>query len=114
MTGALQGFRVVELGAIGPAPFAGALLADLGADVVRVDRLPVAGRESKRPPQFDFYNRNKRSVAFDLKQASGVASVLAMVTKADVLIEGFRPRVAERLGLGPQACLAANPRLVYG
>lgn len=111
--GPLSGFRVLELAAIGPAPFCGALLADLGADVVRVDRLPVPGREPELPSQFDFYNRNKRSVALDLKNPAGVESVLALVRRADVLLEGFRPGVTERLGLGPDACLAANPRLVY-
>jgi alpha-methylacyl-CoA racemase len=114
MNGPLHGFRIVELAAIGPVPFAGALLADLGADVVRVDRVPVPGREPDLPPRFDFYNRNKRSVAFDLKQPAGVQAVLAMVRKADVLLEGMRPAVTDRLGVGPDACLAANPRLVYG
>jgi alpha-methylacyl-CoA racemase len=114
MNGPLHGLRVLELAAIGPAPFAGALLADLGADVVRVDRVPVPGRNPGPAPRFDFYNRNKRSVAFDLKQPAGVASVLQFVRQADVLIEGFRPGVTERLGLGPDTCLAANPRLVYG
>ena len=114
MSGPLHGFRIVELAAIGPVPFAGALLADLGADVVRVDRVPVLGREPDPPPRFDFYNRNKRSVAFDLKQPAGVQSVLNMVRKADVLLEGMRPGVTDRLGVGPDACLAANPRLVYG
>lgn len=113
MTGALQGLRVLELNAIGPVPFAGALLADLGADVVRVDRLPVPGRELELPPRFDFYNRNKRSVAFDLKQPASVQQVLQLVGRADVLLEGFRPGVTERLGLGPEACLSKNPRLVY-
>jgi len=114
MSGPLHGFRIVELAAIGPVPFAGALLADLGADVVRVDRVPVVGREPDPPPRFDFYNRNKRSVAFDLKQPAGVQAVLNMVRKADVLLEGMRPGVTDRLGVGPDACLAANPRLVYG
>jgi alpha-methylacyl-CoA racemase len=114
MTGPLNGLRIVELAAIGPVPFCGAWLADLGADVVRVDRLPVPGRESDPPPRFDFYNRNKRSVTFDLKQPAGVEAALRLVAKADVLLEGFRPGVTERLGLGPDVCLAANPRLVYG
>ena len=112
--GPLQGFRILELAAIGPVPFAGALLADLGADVVRVDRVPTPGHAAGQPPRFDFYNRNKRSVAFDLKQPAGVQAVLQLVDKADVLLEGFRPGVAERLGLGPAICLTTNPRLVYG
>ena len=113
MTGPLDGFRVVEMGGIGPAPFAGALLGDLGADVLRVDRIARPGVEPDLPPQFDFYNRNKRSVAFDLKQPQAVAAVLNLVAKADALIEGFRPTVMERLGLGPEVCHAINPRLVY-
>lgn len=113
MTGPLHGLRVVEMGGIGPAPFAGALLGDLGADVLRIDRIARAGSEPDLPPQFDFYNRNKRSVALDLKQPQAVATVLELVTKADALIEGFRPTVMERLGLGPEVCAAVNPRLVY-
>jgi alpha-methylacyl-CoA racemase len=112
MNGPLHGVRILELAAIGPVPFAGALMADLGADVVRVDRLPEPGREPDLPPRYDFYNRNKRSIAFDLKKASGVQAVLGLVRRADVLLEGFRPGVIERLGLGPEVLLAANPRLV--
>ena len=114
MTGPLNGFRVLELPAIGPVPFAGALLADMGADVVRIDRLPAAGREGDRSPRFDFYNRNKRSVALNLKEPGAVQAVLQMLRGTDVLLEGFRPGVAERLGLGPAPCVAANPRLIYG
>jgi alpha-methylacyl-CoA racemase len=113
VTGPLDCFRVVEMGGIGPAPFAGALLGDLGADVLRIDRIAKPGVEPDLPPQFDFYNRNKRSVAFDLKQPQAVAAVLKLVAKADALIEGFRPSVMERLGLGPEICHAINPRLVY-
>jgi alpha-methylacyl-CoA racemase len=113
VTGPLDGFRVVEMGGIGPAPFAGALLGDLGADVLRIDRIAKPGVEPELPPRFDFYNRNKRSVAFDLKQPQAVAAVLNLVAKADALIEGFRPTVMERLGLAPEICHAINPRLVY-
>ncbi|MCK1709292.1 CaiB/BaiF CoA-transferase family protein [Bradyrhizobium sp. 143] len=113
MTGPLQGFRVVEMGGIGPAPFAGALLGDLGADVLRVDRIPKPGVEPDLPARFDFYNRNKRSVALDLKKPEAIATALKLVAQADALIEGFRPTVMERLGLGPEVCHAANPRLVY-
>jgi alpha-methylacyl-CoA racemase len=109
----LEGFRVVEMGGIGPAPFAGALLGDLGADVVRIDRIAKPGVEPDLPARFDFYNRNKRSVALDLKQPLAIATVLKLVAQADALIEGFRPAVMERLGLGPEPCHAANPRLVY-
>ena len=114
MSGPLQGLRIVELAAIGPAPFAGALLADLGADVIRVDRIPLAGAIADPPPRFDLYNRNKRSVALDLKRREGVGAALRLIAGADALTEGFRPGVAERLGLGPAECLAVNPRLAYG
>jgi alpha-methylacyl-CoA racemase len=113
VTGPLDGFHVVEMGGIGPAPFAGALLGDLGAEVLRIDRIARPGVEPDLPPRFDFYNRNKRPVAFDLKQPQAVAAVLNLVVKADALIEGFRPGVMERLGLGPETCHAINPRLVY-
>jgi alpha-methylacyl-CoA racemase len=113
VTGPLAGLRVVELGGIGPAPFAGGLLGDLGADILRIDRIPKPGIELETPALFDFYNRNKRSVALDLKQRGAVSAVLALVAGADALIEGFRPGVMERLGLGPEVCLAANPRLVF-
>jgi len=113
VTGPLNGFRVVEMGGIGPAPFAGAMLGDLGADVLRIDRIAKPGVEPELPPRFDFYNRNKRSVAFDLKQPQAVGAALKLVAKADALIEGFRPTVMERLGLGPEICHAINPRLVY-
>jgi alpha-methylacyl-CoA racemase len=112
MNGPLHGLRILELTAIGPVPFAGALLADLGADVVRVDRVPVPGREPELPARYDFYNRNKRSVAYDLKQPEGVQAVLQLARHADVLLEGYRPGVLERLGLGPEVLLAANPKLV--
>lgn len=112
--GPLQGVRVLELGAIGPAPFCGALLADMGADVVRLDRTAATDQGVPVPSRFDFYNRNKRSIALDLKDAAGTATTLRLVAKADIFIEGFRPGVAERLGLGPEPCLKANRRLVYG
>lgn len=110
--GPLAGVRVVELAGIGPGPFAAMLLADLGADVVRVDR-PGGGGLAVNPA-YDVTNRNKRSVLLDLKSAGGPARVLDLVERADVLVEGFRPGVAERLGVGPAACHARNPRLVYG
>jgi alpha-methylacyl-CoA racemase len=113
MTGPLKGMRIVEMGGIGPAPFAGGLLGDLGADVARIDRIPRAAVEPETPPRFDFYNRNKRSIALDLKQPAAIEAVLKLVGRADALIEGFRPGVMERLGLGPDVCLAANPRLVF-
>lgn len=113
MAGPLQGLRIVEMGGIGPAPFAGALLGDLGADILRIDRVPKPGVEPGPPPRFDFYNRNKRSVALDLKRPQAIAAFLKLLTQADGLIEGYRPTVMERLGLGPDVCLGINPRLVY-
>ncbi|MFF8841293.1 CaiB/BaiF CoA transferase family protein [Streptomyces sp. NPDC015127] len=112
MNGPLAGVRVVELAGIGPGPFAAMLLADLGADVVRIDRPGGAGLGID--PAYDLTNRNKRSVLIDLKSEDGPRRVLDLVERADILIEGYRPGVAERLGVGPDVCLARNPRLVYG
>ncbi|WP_051865329.1 CaiB/BaiF CoA-transferase family protein [Streptomyces griseus] len=109
--GPLAGVRVVELAGIGPAPFAAMLLADLGADVVRVDR--PGGAVLAIDPEHDVTNRNKRSVIVDLKSPDGPARVLDLAARADVLLEGYRPGVAERLGVGPEDCHARNPRLVY-
>jgi alpha-methylacyl-CoA racemase len=108
--GPLTGLRVIELAGIGPAPFAAMVLADLGADVVRVER-PAPPSASAR---WDVLNRGRRSIALDLKHADGVEVVLRLVSGADALIEGFRPGVAERLGVGPEDCARRNPRLVYG
>ncbi|WP_308042639.1 CaiB/BaiF CoA-transferase family protein [Micromonospora sp. PLK6-60] len=112
-TGPLAGVRVIELAGIGPGPFAAMMLADLGAEVIRVDR--AAGADpSGDGPHPDLLNRGRRSIAVDLKSAAGRDVVRDLVAGADVLLEGFRPGVTERLGLGPADCLAANPRLVYG
>ena len=112
--GPLAGVRVVEIAGIGPGPFAAMLLADLGADVVRVDRAgQVYGGDPNTPPK-DVMNRGRRSIGVDLKNPEGVETVLQLVEHADALIEGFRPGVTDRLGIGPDACLARNPRLVYG
>ena len=113
-SGPLTGLRVIELSGIGPAPFCAMVLADFGAEVVRVDRASaVRGGDPAVPPPHT-YNRGRRSIGVDLKHPEGVAAVLRMVDDADALIEGFRPGVTERLGLGPDVCLARNPRLVYG
>jgi alpha-methylacyl-CoA racemase len=112
--GALAGIRIVEMAGIGPAPFCGMLLADMGADVLRVDRLAGADLGISMPPRFDLLNRNKRSVAVDLKSSEGRQTVLRLIGGADAVIEGFRPGVMERLGVGPDVCLAANRKLVYG
>jgi alpha-methylacyl-CoA racemase len=108
--GPLEGVRVLEIAAIGPGPFCAMLLADMGAEVVRVDRPPGGG--GHRWPAL--LGRGRRSVLVDLKHERGAEVVLALVASADALIEGFRPGVAERLGIGPDACLARNPRLLYG
>jgi alpha-methylacyl-CoA racemase len=110
--GPLAGLRVIELAGIGPGPYAAMLLADLGADVIRIERPGKQG--SSVPPERDVLRRNRRSVVLDLRHPDGVAAALALVAGADVLIEGFRPGVAERLGVGPEDCWAENPRVVYG
>ena len=112
--GPLQGLRVIELAGIGPCPMCAMLLAELGADVVRVDRLTDSGLGIGMAPEFHLLNRSRPSIAVDLKHPDGVETVLRLVESADALIEGFRPGVAERLGLGPEACAVRNPRLVYG
>ncbi len=111
-TGPLRGLRVVELAGIGPGPHAATILADLGADVVRVER--PGGAASAGGRETDLLTRGRPSVALDLKHPRAVGTVLALVETADVLLEGMRPGAAERLGLGPDECLARNPRLVYG
>ena len=113
-SGPLHGLRVVELAGIGPAPMCCMLLADLGADVVRVDRLDASGLGLPLQPRFDVNARGRRSVALDLKAPAGRDIVLRLADRADVLVEGFRPGVAEKLGLGPADCHARNPGLVYG
>jgi len=110
--GPLQGVRVIEVAGIGPGPFCAMVLADLGADVVRIDRPPAGGDPAAA--RYDVLNRGRRSVAVDLKDPGGPDVVLRLVERADALLEGFRPGVAERLGIGPEACLERNPRLVYG
>lgn len=112
--GPLAGVRVVELSGLGPGPMCAMLLADLGATVLRVARREPVKLGVPRPLKFDLMFRNRRAIALDLKDPRAVGVVLDLVAGADALIEGFRPGVTERLGLGPEACLARNPRLVYG
>jgi alpha-methylacyl-CoA racemase len=112
--GPLTGFRIVEIAGIGPAPMCAMLLADLGADVLRVERIGPSGLGIEKPARFEITNRSRRAVAVDLKKPQGVETVLRLAAGADAFIEGFRPGVTERLGIGPEACLARNPRLVYG
>ncbi len=113
MSGPLDGVRIIELAGIGPSPFGGMMLADAGADIVRIDRSDKAIYPPRTEPHVDLLNRGRRSVAVDLKHPDGVDLVLRLVERADALTEGFRPGVAERLGLGPDVCLSRNPRLVY-
>lgn len=114
MAGPLTGFKVVELAGIGPGPMCAMLLADLGATVIRVDRKEPVKLGIERPLQYNTLLRNRYAIALDLKDPMGVETVLKLVEQADALIEGFRPGVTERLGLGPEDCLVRNPQLVYG
>lgn len=114
MPGPLTGVAVVEMAGLGPAPFCGMLLADLGADVVRVDRAGSVAVGPTPSTLHDLHNRGKRSIGVDLKSEAGAEVVLRLVGHAEILIEGFRPGVMERLGVGPAPCLAANPALVFG
>ena len=112
--GPLSGIRIVEITGIGPGPFCGMMLADMGAEVLRVDRAQSVGAEATGRPSLDLLARGRRSIGVDLKHPQGVETVLRLVERADALFEGFRPGVMERLGLGPDVCLARNPALVYG
>jgi alpha-methylacyl-CoA racemase len=115
--GPLEGVRVVELAGIGPAPFCAMLLSDMGAEVIRVDRAVNVGHDVGREgedPRFGLLQRGRRNIAVDLKNLEGAAAALRLIDRADALIEGFRPGVMERLGLGPDICLPRNPKLVYG
>lgn len=115
--GPLHGIRLIEFAALGPAPMGAMILADLGAEVVRIERKPAPGAKPGAElfdPQIDILNRSRRVVTLDLKKPEGLAAARQLIAGADGLIEGFRPGVMERLGLGPDECLAANPRLVYG
>jgi alpha-methylacyl-CoA racemase len=112
--GPLSGIKIVEITGIGPGPFCGMMLADMGAEVLRVDRAQgVTGADPSRP-SLDLLARGRRSIGVDLKHPEGIETVLRLVEGADVIFEGFRPGVMERLGLGPDVCLARNPRIVYG
>jgi alpha-methylacyl-CoA racemase len=108
--GPLKGIRVIEMAGIGPGPFCAMMLSDMGAEVVRIDRLNQKGKGSRA----NVLNRGRRSLALDLKNPQGVETALTLIEQADVLIEGFRPGVMERLGLGPEICLQRNPKLVFG
>lgn len=118
MPGPLQGVKVVEMAGLGPAPFATMLLADMGADVIRIDRPRAHGAApaatDSAQPRFDVLARSRRRIGLDLRDADALRVALAMIERADAVLEGYRPGVMERLGLGPEICLARNPRLVYG
>ena len=107
--GPLEGIRIVEFAGIGPGPFAAMLFADMGADVIRIDR-----KGGRQPSQMEIYLRGRKTIALDLKKPEAVQAALKLIEKADALIEGFRPGVMERLGIGPDVCLRRNPKLVYG
>lgn len=113
-TGPLTGLKIVEIAGLGPAPFAAMMLADMGADVLRVERHNQVSPKAAEGKSWDLLNRSRRSVGVNLKHPGGVDVVLRLTDQADVLIEGFRPGVMERLGLGPEPCIARNPGLVYG
>jgi len=112
--GPLEGTRIIEVASIGPGPMSAMLLADLGATVIRVERMEESGLGVKKPKRFETVLRNRHTVAADLKDSAARDWLLRLVAKADAVLEGFRPGVMERLGLGPAPCLAANPALVYG
>ena len=112
--GPLDGKQIIEIAGIGPGPFCAMVLADLGAEVIRVDRASAVPDEFPDGPSMDLLNRGRDSIAVDLKKEEGVETVLRLVENADALIEGFRPGVAERLGIGPEKCLNRNPKLIYG
>ena len=112
--GPLEGFRIIEIAGIGPGPFCGMLLADMGADLIRIERPGGASAGVDIPEPYNVLARGRPSIEVDLKSDDGVELVLKLCAKADALFEGFRPGVMEQLGLGPDECMAANSRLVYG
>ena len=114
MTGPLSGFRIVEIAGIGPGPFAAMMLSDMGAEVIRVERAQAVRGPAPDGPAFDILQRGRQNIAIDLKNPEGVETLLKLVESADALIEGFRPGVMERLGIGPDVCMARNPKLVFG
>ena len=114
MPGPLTGYKIVELAGIGPGPFAAMMLADMGAEVVRIERAQAVRGPAPDTPHYDVMLRGRRNLALDLKHPDGVSTLLDLVERADGLIEGFRPGVMERLGIGPDVCMARNPKLVFG
>lgn len=113
-TGPLAGYRIVEIAGIGPGPFAAMMLADMGAEVIRVERTQAVRGPAPDEPHYDVLLRGRRNIAIDLKRSDGLETLLGLIEHADALIEGFRPGVMERLGIGPDKCLQRNPKLVFG
>ncbi len=112
--GVLSGYKIIEFAGIGPAPMCAMLLSDMGAEVLRIDRAEDANLGIPTDAKYSVLNRGRRSVAIDLKRKEGAEVALKLLERADALIEGFRPGVMERLGLGPEPCMARNTRLVHG
>lgn len=112
--GPLAGYRIVEIAGIGPGPFAAMMLADMGAEVIRVERTQAVRGPAPSDPHYDVLLRGRRNIAIDLKSPNGIETLLTLIEHADALIEGFRPGVMERLGVGPDTCLQRNPKLVFG
>lgn len=112
--GPLKGYKIIEFGAVGPVPFAGMLLSDMGAEVLRIDRVSPSGLGIKKDAIYNVTDRGRKSICVDIKSKEGLNVVLDLVSKADALIEGYRPGVMERLGVGPDKVMSLNPRIVYG
>jgi len=112
--GPLAGYRIVEIAGIGPGPFAAMMLADMGAEVIRIERTQAVRGPAPNEPHYDVLLRGRRNIAIDLKNPEGLKTLLTLIQHADALIEGFRPGVMERLGVGPEVCLQRNPKLVFG
>ena len=114
MSGPLNGFKIIEFAGLGPAPFAGMMLSDMGAEILRIDKMSSKSAKNSENGNFDILSRGRQTLTIDLKKPDGALLALKMIEKADALIEGFRPGVMEKLGLGPEKCLKKNPKLVYG
>ena len=114
MSGPLNGFKIIEFAGLGPAPFAGMMLSDMGAEILRIDKMSSKSAKNSENGNFDILSRGRQTLTIDLKKPDGALLALKIIEKADALIEGFRPGVMEKLGLGPEKCLKKNPKLVYG
>ncbi len=112
--GTLSGYKIIEFAGIGPVPMCAMLLANMGAEVLRIDRTEDAALGIPLEAKYSLLSRGRKSVAIDLKRRAGAEAAMKLIERADALLEGFRPKVMERLGLGPDECLKHNPRLIYG